>query len=259
MKSWRFIFSWKWLIATVLVLLGTALCIRLGIWQLDRLAQRRAFNSHYIAISQMPPLELVSANGVDLPSMEYRKVTVTGSFDFAHNFVLRNQYYEGQPGYFLLTPLRISDGTGVLIERGWIPASGNKKPSDWNAYDLPGQVTINGIIRRDEIQINTGSSQNSIIAGTEEKIHYLNIINLGFIGKQLPYTLLPVFIQPNPQPNLQTLPYPYQPEIEISEGPHFGYALQWFAFASILFFGYPFFLRKQKINQEIYKEPFEEK
>ncbi len=37
------VFQRKWLLATLLVLAGTALCVRLGIWQLDRLAQRRAF------------------------------------------------------------------------------------------------------------------------------------------------------------------------------------------------------------------------
>ena len=41
-------------------------------------------------------------------------------------------------------------------------------------------------------------------------------------------------------------PIPFQPELELTEGPHFGYALQWFTFATILFVGYPFFLRKQE-------------
>jgi surfeit locus 1 family protein len=40
-------------------------------------------------------------------------------------------------------------------------------------------------------------------------------------------------------------PIPYQPAIELTEGPHFGYALQWFTFATILLVGYPFYLRKQ--------------
>ena len=40
----------------------------------------------------------------------------------------------------------------------------------------------------------------------------------------------------------------FQPDIELTEGSHFGYALQWFTFASILFIGYPFYLRKQEIK-----------
>jgi surfeit locus 1 family protein len=42
-----------------------------------------------------------------------------------------------------------------------------------------------------------------------------------------------------------TPPIPYQPEIELTEGPHFGYALQWFTYALILVLGYPFYVRRQ--------------
>jgi surfeit locus 1 family protein len=69
---------------------------------------------------------------------------------------------------------------------------------------------------------------------------------LARIDSQIPYPLLPVFLQPEgDSQNSQPPIVPARPEIEITEGPHFGYALQWFTFAAMLFFGYPFFLRKQ--------------
>ena len=63
----------------------------------------------------------------------------------------------------------------------------------------------------------------------------------------MPYPILPIFIQPTTQADAEP-PIPYQPNIELTEGSHFGYALQWFTFAVILFFGYPFYLRKQDDN-----------
>ena len=57
--------------------------------------------------------------------------------------------------------------------------------------------------------------------------------------------MLKVYVQPNVDPNDVTPPVPYQPAIELSEGPHQGYALQWFTFATILVAGYPFYLKKQ--------------
>jgi surfeit locus 1 family protein len=69
---------------------------------------------------------------------------------------------------------------------------------------------------------------------------------LTHIAAQIPYPVLPVYVQPKPDPNDTTPPIPFQPEVEITEGPHMGYALQWFTFAAILFVGYPFFLRKQE-------------
>ncbi len=62
----------------------------------------------------------------------------------------------------------------------------------------------------------------------------------------MPYPIYAVYIQPNIDPADETPPIPYQPEVELTEGPHIGYAFQWFTFATILFAGYPFFLRKQE-------------
>ena len=55
-----------------------------------------------------------------------------------------------------------------------------------------------------------------------------------------------MYIQTNADVSDTEPPIPFQPEIELTEGPHMGYALQWFTFAAILFFGYPFFVRKQE-------------
>jgi surfeit locus 1 family protein len=243
MNPLRAAFSRRWLLTTFLVLAGTALCLRLGIWQLDRLALRRAFNARYLESAAAQPLNLTAAPGDDLTNMEYRAVTVTGKYDPANQVVLRNQFHDGQPGYFLLTPLILSDGTGLLIERGWIPAEGNAAPSDWRQYDQPGEVTLSGILRLGQTEPELGGVPDPV---GPNRLDFWNLVNPTRISSQLPYPLLPVFIQPNPNPAPANPPYPYQPEIEISEGPHQGYALQWFTFATLLFFGYPFFLRKME-------------
>ena len=130
MKVIRLMFSRKWILATLLVFAGTAVLARLGIWQLDRLAEQRAFNAHYLATSVLPILTIKSAPAEDITQMEYRSVEVVGTYDPAHQVVLRNQYYNDKPGYFLLTPLILSDGSAILVERGWIPAIGNETPQN---------------------------------------------------------------------------------------------------------------------------------
>jgi len=246
MSILRAMFSRRWILATLFVVTGSALCIRLGIWQLDRLAQRRAFNEHYFVTSVSSPIILDTAPQVDLTTMEYRLITVTGTFDPANQVVLRNQFHDSHPGYFLLTPLVLSDGTGILVERGWIPAEGNTKPSDWRQYDQPGEVTISGIIRLGQTQPEIGGVPDPELAAGQTRLDFWNLVNVERISRQIPYKLLPVFVQPEPDPSLTKPPYPYQPEFEITEGPHMGYALQWFSFAAILFFGYPFFLQKME-------------
>jgi surfeit locus 1 family protein len=83
-----------------------------------------------------------------------------------------------------------------------------------------------------------------------EKLEVWNNADLTQIARQIPYPVLPVYIQPEVDANDTEPPIPFQPTIELTEGPHFGYALQWFTFATILFFGYPFFLRKQETGSK---------
>jgi surfeit locus 1 family protein len=235
----------KWLLTTLLVLLATAVLMRLGFWQLDRLELRRAFNAHYVEVIAMPPLEISAAPAEDLASMEYRAATVTGVYDFERQVALRNRYHENVFGYHLLTPLILPDGSAMLVDRGWIPAKGNETPEDWRKYDQPGQQTLSGILRLGN-EPEMGGVPDPELAAGQTRLEFWNTVNLARIDSQIPYPLLPVFLQPEgDSQNSQPPIVPARPEIEITEGPHFGYALQWFTFAAMLFFGYPFFLRKQ--------------
>jgi len=240
----RKMFTRKWLLTTLLVFLGTALCIRLGIWQLDRLDQRRAFNNQVISMRAMSALNLNAGNSDSIETMEWRSVTISGEYDFENQVAIRNQYYHDQYGYHLLTPL-LSQGMAVLVDRGWIPADGNTAPADWRKYDEPGVVTVTGQIRLGQSKPAIGGVADALPADGSP----LWVWNNGDVEKialQLPYPILKIYIQPDINNDDKVPPIPYQPTVELTEGPHFGYALQWFTFATILFVGYPFYLRKQE-------------
>jgi surfeit locus 1 family protein len=241
----RAIFSRKWLFTTLLVLAGGALCVRLGIWQLDRLDQRRAFNAHVEAMWAAQPLDLNIAIPDDLTSLEYRVVNVSGTYDFANQVALRNQYYQDSYGYHLLTPLILDDGSAVLVDRGWVPAEGNDSPSGWSRYDGPRQAEIRGVIRLGQAKAQIGGIPDPTLTPGQTRLDFWYVANLERIAQQIPYPILPVYIQPDIDPADVEPPIPFQPEIELTEGPHLGYALQWFTFATILIAGYPFYLRKQ--------------
>ncbi len=144
-------FQRKWLLASLLVLAGIALCIRLGVWQLDRLAQRRAFNHQVESMRAAPSLDLNQEQPNDISHMEWRSVKVQGEYDFANQVALRNQYNGAQYGYHLMTPL-LFDGGAVLVDRGWIPADKNSTPADWRKYDEPGEITLAGQIRLGQLK-----------------------------------------------------------------------------------------------------------
>ncbi len=240
----RKMFSLKWLVATVLVFAGTAVCIRLGIWQLDRLDQRRAFNTQVESMRAAELLDLNQGVPENTSTMEWRAVTVIGEYDFANQAALRNQYNGDQYGYHLITPL-LYNGTAVLVDRGWIPADGNAAPDDWRQYDEAGQITVTGQIRLGQGKPAFGGIADALPkSGT--KLEIWNNLDVANMSAQFPYPILDIYIQPNVDAGDDTPPIPYQPIIELTEGSHFGYALQWFVFAAILFAGYPFYLRKQE-------------
>jgi surfeit locus 1 family protein len=248
-------FQRKRLILTVLVFAGTAVCIRLGIWQLDRLEQRRAFNSQFESARAQPALDLNREQPENIAEMEWRSVKVSGEYDFANQIAVRNQYYDNQYGYHLLTPLWFeplfgtAQAEAILVDRGWIPAEGNSNPSDWHKYDEEGMVTVSGQIRLGQAKPAFGGVADALPkAGS--KLEVWNNADLTKIATQISYPILPVYIQPKANENDNEPPIPFQPRIELTEGPHFGYALQWFTFATILFFGYPLYLRKQETGSK---------
>ncbi|HWQ83908.1 MAG TPA: SURF1 family protein [Anaerolineales bacterium] len=240
------LFSRSWILTTLLVLVGVGVLVRLGIWQLDRLDARRAFNARVLAQEAAPMLVLdqgaLTEPGLaeSLTGMEYRAVTVQGEYDFSHQVALRNQSWGNEWGVHLLTPLRITGSDqSILVDRGWIPAEAFKS-GEWSQYAEPGMVSVKGILRASQSKPDYGKKNDP-----EGTLQAWNFANVERIQNQTPYPLLPVYIQQAPDPAWTAMPYRSLPELELTEGPHMGYALQWFAFSAILGVGYPFFVRKQ--------------
>jgi surfeit locus 1 family protein len=72
------------------------------------------------------------------------------------------------------------------------------------------------------------------------------MINVPGIASQVPYPLLPVYVQQAPDPAWVSLPHRSLPKLELTEGSHLGYAIQWFIFAAILGIGYPIYVRREE-------------
>ena len=248
----RRLFSRDWVLTTALVLVAGSLCARLGVWQLDRLAQRRAFNAHVMAMRALPPVVLPAK--VDLTQLEYRAVRAAGTYDYVNEIAIRNQMHDNQYGYHLLTPLRIVDiattpsetGVAVLIDRGWIPADGNSTPADWRRYDLAGPVVVNGVIRQNQLPPAFGGAAESTPAPGQNRLDFWIYINVERMGKQIPYPLLPIYVQLDPASGQSAVPIAGEAELDLSDGPHTGYAIQWFGFALALLVGYPVYVRKHE-------------
>lgn len=245
MILWQLL-SRKWLLTTLLAIAAVAVLIRLGIWQLDRLEQRRLFNSRVSEQVEASQIQLNSESiNLDLYNMEYRSVTFSGEYDHAYEVALNNQAWGGLLGLHLLTPLKISGTENfILVDRGWIPQE-DQSPHSWKKYAEAGIVTLNGVIRRPQSSPSFGGIPDPILEPGEERLLYWNVVNLDRIQMESGLLLLPVYILQSPDGEQLNPPLLESIELDLTEGPHLGYALQWFTFAAILAIGYPIYVRTQ--------------
>src|SRR5258705_13188524 len=93
----------RWL--SVLVIAGAALCCALGVWQLDRLAQRQARNAAINARMALPGVPLGGAPA-DPDALDYRYVEARGVYAPEQEIVLRPRSLDGITGVHVITPLR---------------------------------------------------------------------------------------------------------------------------------------------------------
>ncbi|MEJ5314595.1 MULTISPECIES: SURF1 family protein [Anaerolinea] len=239
-------FSLRWLGTTVLVLLAAAVMVRLGLWQLDRLEQRRARNALILQNASAPVLNLNNAllqGETRWEEKAFRLVEVSGVYLYEEEVLLLNQVWEGQPGYHLITPLHITGtDTVILVDRGWIPLNQGDE-NQRAAYRLPGEARLQGRLMPSQMEPRWGGGGDPVLpeGGRLTAWKWLNVER---ISRQISGRLLPVYMLALPDDSTSALPYRADTSIEVSEGSHLSYALQWFSFALILLAGYPFYVRK---------------
>ena len=231
MRTVKTLFSRKWILPTIVVILGVFLLLRLGIWQLDRLEERRAANVELIAALESPPFDL--ADGLpdgELSALENREIVATGVYDLDEQIVLKVQNWQGRAGVHLVTPLLL-DGldTAVLVDRGWIPQSDVDEGTLGN-YDFTEPVQLAGYLALS--QIISRNEGNTSVAKPQSEMYRIDIDT---IQAQLDYEILPMYvIESPPMEALDELPLNEPRDVEVTEGSHMSYALQWFSFSIML-------------------------
>lgn len=218
------------IIPTIAYLCLLSLLLSLGAWQLRRSDEKQAFIKLEEQRLASGTLHLSADVEDDLDMLKYRHVTMIGSYDQAHQFLIDNQISDGKVGYYVLTPFILQGGNkAVLINRGWVPL--NKDRSilpDVPVDEL--QTTIAG-------RINSFPSVGIKLAGAEIPTDtwpsVVQRVDSGILAKKLGYPLFPFQIELD-----QDLPGGFKREWRtatvMSPEQHIGYAVQWFGLALTL-------------------------
>lgn len=226
------------------------LFVNLGFWQLRRLDERQSENATIVERVDAPaqPAGQVLPAGSDrsAEAVEYRRVTVAGAYVAGDSVLVRSRSLDGAPGSWVLTPLRLDDGTGVVVNRGWIGNDGRFDAVPDTVTTPEGTVTVTGLVRAS--QTRQGSGPTDPATGRLASLARADVARL---DQQVDLDLRAGYVQLRSQEPAvpDGAPRPL-PEPALDEGPHLSYAAQWFIFASIGAVGYPLILRRTAREQE---------
>ncbi len=133
------------LVAALALALLTA---RLGWWQLDRAAQKTTMQAALDQRSALPPLPAADwpSSPTDVRAQEYRQTQASGVWLNEFSIYLDNRPINGRTGFYLVTPLRLDDGTAVLVQRGWLPRDAADRTHVPPPPAEPGVVAVAGRI-----------------------------------------------------------------------------------------------------------------
>jgi cytochrome oxidase assembly protein ShyY1 len=239
----------RWILALVVGALLALLFARLGIWQLDRLDERRARNAITEERSAADPEsfdDLVVRYGLDAEALNLRSATVLGDYREDLEFFSIGRTVGDLTGTLVVTPLELDDGTLMVVVRGIVPSGTAGQPAE--GFETPeGRVEVVGTLDDGEepLRIGEPDPENGILTS-------LSRVDLEYIdrwteGDVLPVSLTLVAQEPD-NPNGDPIPIP--PE-ELTEGSHLGYAIQWFGFAIIVLIGVGFLVWRAGSKSEV--------
>jgi len=219
---------------------SAAVFVRLGIWQLHRLGERRARNTVISDRLREAERDAGSLALTDTTGIRFRRVRVTGTPDYDHELILAARSHKGAPGVNLLTPVRLAGrDTAVLVNRGWVysPDGATVDHARWRERDTS---TVTGYI---EVY-----APDAGVTKVAREPRLVRRLSRGELAPRISYPLAPYYLvatgdsADGAHPARRELP-------ALDEGPHRSYALQWFSFMAIALAGAGLVIARERRRQ----------
>ncbi|MGH6654332.1 MAG: SURF1 family cytochrome oxidase biogenesis protein, partial [Actinocrinis sp.] len=237
MRSYRFVFTPKWLgfhVLTWLILIPAF--IGLGQWQRTLWKDRDQSQGLVLsALAEKPvALDSVSPEGKTVAqSQQWTMVSATGHYDTAHQFMVRNRSQNSEPGWYVVTPLVLSDGTAVPVNQGWVGESTTGVTTLPPFPPVPGgTVTVGGSLQPDETTPNTRIRDDTAKLPTDE----IALITKSDLASRVPYPLRDGSIRLTSSTPANTAAAAAQPvpNPTYDNSMYIAYMIQWWVFALVM-------------------------
>lgn len=138
-------------VLTGALLFLVAVFIALGTWQIQRLFWKLDLIDRVEARIHAPAMPAPARpdwDGISREKDEYRRVSVTGVFSH-EKAALVQAVTELGAGFWVLVPMRLEDGSTVLVNRGFVPSGRRDRGARTNG-EPAGTVTVAGLLRMTE-------------------------------------------------------------------------------------------------------------
>ncbi len=230
----------RWLVLMA-ALLAAALTARLGVWQLDRAAQKIALQTAIEAEAGKPPIANAELGGEGLL---HRRVALRGTWLAERSVWLDNRPMDGHTGFFVVTPLRLSGRDDViLVQRGWAPRNQLDRQQLPPLATPAGEVIVQGRL-----------------AAAPSKLYELGQGSAGAIRQNLDpaafavesgLKLLPLTVVQTTADSPDDTLLRHWPAPDLGLQKHYGYAFQWFALCALIVGLYVWFqLVRPRLRQQ---------
>ncbi len=255
----RFLLSPRWLLSHLLVVLLIVVMVNLGFWQLRRLDEKQARNALVEARMDQPMAAVdevapAGAGDTTVDRARFRRVEATGTYEAGDTVIVRNRSQDGRAGGWVVTPLTLASGERVGIIRGFVGLADDGTTPE--PAPAEGQVTVSGLAMDPDRLGGTARKDLDDLMATDGVLPVLVQAQASVPSDAGPDTTAAEgggdADQPQaaaPSEAAEQAGFVLLPAPELSEGPHLGYAAQWFIFSTIALVGYPIILRRVIIRR----------
>ncbi len=249
MGVYRFVLTRQWVCLTLIALVLIPVMIKLGFWQYHRHERRVAQNQLIEANLRAKPVAMteVTSPGHRVPRADFwRAVTATGTYDTAHEVVVRlRTNNDDKVGFHVVTPLVLADGRVVLVNRGWVPGGDDPRAYPPVPAAPAGEVTVTGRLKADETSGGSGIKERQGLPDRQ-----VMLINSARQAEYLGRPVLGGYLELEGPAQADGGPETVADPDHDSIGAHMAYAVQWWLFASGVPVGWLVLVRREKRDRE---------
>lgn len=225
------------LLAAAFVIGMSALCVRLGFWQISRWHEKQRLNAEMRGTLASPVVVLDREPG-PYAAVRGHRVAVRGTFDESRQILLSLRTHEGSPGVEVVTPLVLAGGRqAVLVDRGWLYASDGATARPQDDPERAGREVTGVPAGLGRLPAGDAARASMRLLTSDSLMLWsARALDPDTLAGRFPYALAPWMLRELPGPGVPSRPLRSEPR-PLDEMMHVSYAVQWFLFASILLGG----------------------